>query len=72
MTVEAIIEEIDHLPESERRRLLDRINARKEVTFADSRDLTGEALIAAMQASPHKEVSIEPDRYPLPVRDVRL
>jgi len=35
-------------------------------------DLTGEALIAAMQASPHRDVDIEPTRTPLPVREVSL
>lgn len=35
-------------------------------------DATGEALIAAMQASPHRNVSIEPKREPMPVRDVSL
>ncbi len=35
-------------------------------------DLTGEALIAAMQASPHREVDIEPSRAPMPVRKVAL
>ncbi len=35
-------------------------------------DLTGEALIAAMQASPAREIDIEPRRTPLPVRDVTL
>ena len=34
--------------------------------------LTGEALIAAMQASPARDIDIEPDRAPLPVRDVTL
>jgi len=33
---------------------------------------TGAALIAAMQASPHKEIEIEPSRGPMPVRDVSL
>jgi prevent-host-death family protein len=33
---------------------------------------TGQALIAAMQASPHREIDIEPKRLPLPVRDVSL
>lgn len=33
---------------------------------------TGAALIAAMQASPHKDIEIEPSRGPLPVRDVSL
>jgi prevent-host-death family protein len=35
-------------------------------------DLTGQALIAAMQASPHRDVDIEPRRTPMPVRGVRL
>jgi prevent-host-death family protein len=35
-------------------------------------DLTGEALIAAMQASPHREIDIEPTRAPMPVRKVAL
>jgi prevent-host-death family protein len=34
--------------------------------------VTGQALIAAMQASPHRECEIEPERGPLPVRDVSL
>jgi hypothetical protein len=33
---------------------------------------SGAALIAAMQASPHKEIEIEPSRGPAPVRDVSL
>ena len=35
-------------------------------------DLTGEALIAAMQASPDREIDIEPKRAPMPVRTVIL
>jgi prevent-host-death family protein len=35
-------------------------------------DLTGEALIAAMQASPHREIDVEPKRAPMPVRGVAL
>jgi prevent-host-death family protein len=35
-------------------------------------DLTGEALIAAMQASPHRDIEIEPQRAPMPVRQVVL
>ena len=35
-------------------------------------DQTGEALIAAMQASPHRDVDIAPSRARLPVRDVIL
>ena len=35
-------------------------------------DLTGQALIEAMQASPHREIEIEPRRASLSVRDVTL
>lgn len=35
-------------------------------------DVTGEALILAMQASPHRDVSLEPKREPMPVRDISL
>jgi prevent-host-death family protein len=35
-------------------------------------DLTGEALVAAMQASPHRDVDIEPKRAPMPAREVVL
>jgi prevent-host-death family protein len=33
---------------------------------------TGEALVAAMQASPCREIEIEPERFGLPIRDVAL
>lgn len=33
---------------------------------------TGAALIAAMRASPHQEIEIEPARRAMPVRDVSL
>jgi|ERR1700736_64173 prevent-host-death family protein len=35
-------------------------------------ELTGEALITAMQASPYREIDIEPGRSRLPVREVNL
>jgi prevent-host-death family protein len=35
-------------------------------------DLTGESLIAVMQASPHQDIDIEPKRTPLPVRKVHF
>ncbi len=35
-------------------------------------DPTGEALIVAMQASPHRDIAIEPTRTPMPVRKVAL
>ncbi|MGA8616624.1 MAG: hypothetical protein WB760_33995 [Xanthobacteraceae bacterium] len=34
--------------------------------------LTGAALIAALQASPYRDIDIEPPRDRLPVRDVTL
>ncbi len=37
-----------------------------------SGDLTGAALIAAIQLSPHREIEIEHARMPLPVRNVTL
>ena len=33
---------------------------------------TGQALIAALQACPYRDVEIEPGRAPMPVRDVPL
>lgn len=33
---------------------------------------SGEALIAAMQASPHRDIDIEPERTPTPVREIKL
>lgn len=33
---------------------------------------TGKALVTAMQASPHREIELEPRRSRLPVRDVQL
>jgi prevent-host-death family protein len=35
-------------------------------------NVTGLALIEAMQASPYREVDLEPGRGPMPVRDVSL
>ena len=35
-------------------------------------DLTGRALIAAMQASPHRDIEIESQRAAMPVREVVL
>ena len=34
--------------------------------------LTGKALITAMQASPYRDIDIEPRRMPMPVREVIL
>jgi hypothetical protein len=38
----------------------------------DDRKRTGADLVAAMQDSPHKDISLEPERGPLPVRDVSI
>ena len=35
-------------------------------------DLTGEALVAAMQASPYRAIDIEPHRLAAPVREIGL
>jgi prevent-host-death family protein len=35
-------------------------------------DPTGETLIVAMQASPHRDINIEPTRRPMPVRKAAL
>lgn len=35
-------------------------------------DVTGEALIKAMQSSPHRDTSIESRSQPMPVRDISL
>ncbi len=35
-------------------------------------DLTGQVLVAAMQASPHRDIDIEPRRARMPVREVAL
>ena len=35
-------------------------------------DPTGQALVAAMQASPHRDIDSEPGRMPMPVRGVAL
>jgi prevent-host-death family protein len=35
-------------------------------------DQTGEALIAVMQASPHRDIEIEPARMPFPMRNLAL
>ena len=37
-----------------------------------NRALTAKAFVAALQASPHRDIDIEPERVPMPVRDVAL
>jgi hypothetical protein len=35
-------------------------------------DPTGKVLIAVMQASPYRDIDVEPKRLPMPVREVLL
>jgi hypothetical protein len=35
-------------------------------------DPTGQALIAAMQTSPHRDIDLQPKRAPMSVREVSL
>jgi prevent-host-death family protein len=53
------------------------VHGRDEVVVIAAEDfrrlrgsITGKALIEAVQASPHRDIDIEPRRIPLPVRDV--
>lgn len=53
------------------------VHGREEVVVISAEEFrrleggrTGAALIAAMQSSPHRDVEIEPDRAPMPVRQV--
>jgi prevent-host-death family protein len=55
------------------------VHGRDEVVIVSAReyhrlkgDRTGEALIAALQASPHRDVEIEPERGRMPAREVDL
>ena len=45
--------------------------AAKDAGFSDEKPApTGADLVAAMQASPHKEIELEPTRGRMPMRDV--
>src|SRR4030081_763081 len=53
------------------------VHGRDEVVVIAAEELpplrgtaTGQALIEAMKASPHREIDIEPQRLPMPIRDV--
>ncbi len=35
-------------------------------------DVTGKALVNALQSSPHRHIELAPQRSPMPVRDVNL
>jgi hypothetical protein len=47
------------------------LTAEKDAGFSDGTPAaTGADLVAAMQASPHKEIDLDPPRRRAPVRDV--
>ncbi|MBP0581715.1 type II toxin-antitoxin system Phd/YefM family antitoxin [Labrys sp. LIt4] len=55
------------------------VHGREEVVVISAEEfrtlkgsMTGAALIAALQASPHRDIEIEPERRPMPVREVDL
>lgn len=55
------------------------VHGREEVVVVASEEFrrlrsaaTGQALIKALQASPARDIEIEPKRVPMPVRDARL
>jgi prevent-host-death family protein len=55
------------------------VHGREEVVVVSAEEFrrlkgerTGEVLIAAMQASPYREIGVEPERVRLPVREVDL
>lgn len=50
----------------------DRVKVTLETNAPATGELTGAALIAAMRASPYRDIEIEPARERLPVRDVNL
>jgi hypothetical protein len=54
------------------REALDRVLSEATTTRGNGSTATamGDALVTTMQASPYKEMNLEPVRNPLPVRDV--
>lgn len=67
MTLEAIKEAIQHLPDEERHELAEWFERMEEA--APEEPASGCSLVAATQASPYKEVDPGAVRAPLPVRD---
>lgn len=51
--------------------LIERLMDERETTIPTSGS-TGAVILAALQASPYRDVDLTPERYPLPVRDVAL
>ena len=55
------------------------VHGRDEVVVISAEDfrrlngeMTGQALVDALQSSPYRDLEIEPQRMPMPVRDVEL
>jgi hypothetical protein len=71
MTLEAIKEAIQHPPEDERRQLAGWFERVVEAV-RDDEPAAGRSLVAAMQASPFKEMKLEVPGSPMPVRDVAV
>ncbi|WP_431310717.1 type II toxin-antitoxin system Phd/YefM family antitoxin [Labrys miyagiensis] len=55
------------------------VHGREEVVVISAQEFrtlkgetTGAALIAAVQASPYRDIDLEPERSPMPVREIEL
>jgi hypothetical protein len=48
------------------------MHALRGTSLTSIRGFNGTELLSAMQASPFKEIDLEPSRSPMPVRDVNL
>jgi hypothetical protein len=71
-TVQEIERAIDALTPEQREELCHWLDAHYKTPPAQSDTRTGADLIAALQASPCRDVEIEPERYRLPVRDIAM
>jgi hypothetical protein len=49
-----------------------KVRPKTEASLSLKGELTGKALIEAMEASPYREIDLAPERLVLPVRDVSL
>jgi hypothetical protein len=73
--IETTVGEITEVAAALARRGLDphdRVKVTIEKDAPAAGELTGAALIAALQASPYRDIEVEPSRERLPVRDVNL
>lgn len=75
---DAVVERLRRRAERHHRSLQGELMAIIEAASNDdddassARPMTGADLVAALQASPYREIEIEPERIPMPVRDVDL